>query len=224
MEHPNFIIPLYDFREVNPTFHGHLQHDAQEFLCALLVNIQDAIKHVNKVLKEKKNIQNMENLTGFKKPARKTRFKGTSERKSHLTNTKQIDDDKEESEMFDFIGEMFQGRLLIQTRCLTCEGTKKRYEDFQDVSVPVEKENPAIDPEKLHHFSPAPKSEKIANKPTLSRAISQFAAVESLYGDNKYFCESCCTHNEAQITTYFDVLPEVFTVHFKRFKASSYSG
>ncbi|EDO34729.1 predicted protein, partial [Nematostella vectensis] len=94
------------------------------------------------------------------------------------------------------VEEMFQGRLVHETKCLTCENAKQRFEDFQDVSVP---------------------------KHTLEWAISQFATVEVLKDNNKYFCENCCTYTEARLSTFFDLLPQVLTLHLKRF-TSVYSG
>lgn len=36
---------------------------------------------------------------------------------------------------------LFQGQLVLQTRCLECECYTERREDFQDISVPVQEEN-----------------------------------------------------------------------------------
>ncbi len=41
---------------------------------------------------------------------------------------------------------MFQGQLVLRTRCLECECFTERREDFQDISVPVqEKDNGSSD-------------------------------------------------------------------------------
>lgn len=41
---------------------------------------------------------------------------------------------------------MFQGQLVLRTRCLECECFTERREDFQDISVPVqEKDNSSSD-------------------------------------------------------------------------------
>lgn len=38
---------------------------------------------------------------------------------------------------------MFQGQLVLKTRCLECESFTERREDFQDISVPVLDEQPS---------------------------------------------------------------------------------
>lgn len=111
---------------------------------------------------------------------------------------------------------LFQGRLVLRTRCLECENITERKEKFQDISVPVFDEQPST----LENFSeispdPQPKLK------TLKWAIGQFASVERLVGENKYFCEQCCRYTEAERTVLFDKTPEIFTIHLKRFSANS---
>lgn len=42
--------------------------------------------------------------------------------------------------VFDLVERLFQGQLVLRTRCLECESFTERREDFQDISVPVQKE------------------------------------------------------------------------------------
>lgn len=37
----------------------------------------------------------------------------------------------------DLMESLFQGQLVLRTRCLECESFTERREDFQDISVPV---------------------------------------------------------------------------------------
>ena len=41
------------------------------------------------------------------------------------------------SEAVDLMEHLFQGQLVLRTRCLECESFTERREDFQDISVPV---------------------------------------------------------------------------------------
>lgn len=65
--------------------------------------------------------------------------------------------------------------------------------------------------------SPDPKPEL----KTLTWAIGQFASVERIVGEDKYFCETCRHYTEAERSLLFDKTPEVITIHLKRFSANS---
>uniref|UniRef100_A0ACB8F3X3 Uncharacterized protein n=1 Tax=Sphaerodactylus townsendi TaxID=933632 RepID=A0ACB8F3X3_9SAUR len=41
---------------------------------------------------------------------------------------------------FNLVEKLFQGQLVLRTRCLECERFTERREDFQDISVPVQKD------------------------------------------------------------------------------------
>uniref|UniRef100_A0A8C9UBB6 Ubiquitin carboxyl-terminal hydrolase n=1 Tax=Scleropages formosus TaxID=113540 RepID=A0A8C9UBB6_SCLFO len=110
---------------------------------------------------------------------------------------------------------MFQGQLVLRTRCLECECYTERREDFQDISVPVQEiESCWVEPDL--EVSPDPKQES----KTLKWAISQFASVERIVGEDKYFCETCHHYTEAERSLLFDKTPEVVTIHLKCFAAS----
>lgn len=110
---------------------------------------------------------------------------------------------------------LFQGRLVLRTRCLECESFTERREDFQDISVPVLDDQPSS-PDDLSEVSPDPKPEL----KTLTWAIAQFASVERIVGEDKYFCETCHHYTEAERSLLFDKTPEVITIHLKRFSAN----
>lgn len=119
-------------------------------------------------------------------------------------------------EGLDLMEHLFQGRLVLRTRCLECESFTERREDFQDISVPVLDDEPSS-PDDLSEVSPDPKPEL----KTLKWAIAQFASVERIVGEDKYFCETCHHYTEAERSLLFDKTPEVITIHLKRFSANS---
>ena len=43
----------------------------------------------------------------------------------------------------DVLERLFQGKLVLRTRCLECESYTERREDFQDISVPVQEDQPS---------------------------------------------------------------------------------
>ncbi|XP_073400739.1 ubiquitin carboxyl-terminal hydrolase 1 isoform X2 [Dendrobates tinctorius] len=124
----------------------------------------------------------------------------------------------EESEMseFELVERLFQGQLVLRTRCLECECYTERREDFQDISVPVQ-ESDTPKPEESSDISPDPRQEI----KTLKWAISQFASVERIVGEDKYFCETCRHYTEAERSLLFDKIPEIVTIHLKCFAAIS---
>uniref|UniRef100_A0A8D0HL84 Ubiquitin carboxyl-terminal hydrolase n=1 Tax=Sphenodon punctatus TaxID=8508 RepID=A0A8D0HL84_SPHPU len=124
--------------------------------------------------------------------------------------------------VFEMVEKLFQGQLVLRTRCLECESFTERREDFQDISVPVQKDDLSTAEENserevtMEKVSPEPKSEV----KTLKWAISQFASVERIVGEDKYFCENCRHYTEAERSLLFDKMPEVITIHLKCFAAS----
>ncbi|AWP10656.1 putative ubiquitin carboxyl-terminal hydrolase 1 [Scophthalmus maximus] len=122
----------------------------------------------------------------------------------------------EHQEGLDLLERLFQGQLVLRTRCLECESFTERREDFHDISVPVLDDQPSS-PDDLSEVSPDPKPELR----TLKWAIAQFASVERIVGVDKYFCETCHHYTEAERSLLFDKTPEVITIHLKRFSTNS---
>ncbi|XP_030061426.1 ubiquitin carboxyl-terminal hydrolase 1 isoform X2 [Microcaecilia unicolor] len=116
---------------------------------------------------------------------------------------------------FELVESLFQGQLVLRTRCLECESFTERREDFQDISVPVQ-EDELFKQAEGSEISPEPKTET----KTLKWAISQFASVERIVGEDKYFCENCHHYTEAERSLLFDKMPEVITIHLKCFAAN----
>ncbi|XP_071606076.1 ubiquitin carboxyl-terminal hydrolase 1 [Heliangelus exortis] len=136
---------------------------------------------------------------------------------SHSEKGTEKEPKKEGTELavFELVEKLFQGQLVLRTRCLECECFTERREDFQDISVPVQ-EDELSKTEESSEISPEPKTEM----KTLKWAISQFASVERIVGEDKYFCENCHHYAEAERSLLFDKMPEVITIHLKCFAAS----
>ncbi|XP_048055907.1 ubiquitin carboxyl-terminal hydrolase 1 [Megalobrama amblycephala] len=140
--------------------------------------------------------------------------KEASENESRTQEVKQSLGKNEERSGLDVLKWMFQGQLVLRTRCLECECFTERREDFQDISVPVQEDETTSD--SSSEISPDPKPEL----KTLKWAISQFASVERIVGEDKYFCETCHHYTEAERSLLFDKTPEVITIHLKCFAAN----
>uniref|UniRef100_A0AC35TH51 USP domain-containing protein n=1 Tax=Rhabditophanes sp. KR3021 TaxID=114890 RepID=A0AC35TH51_9BILA len=93
-----------------------------------------------------------------------------------------------------WIQEIFQGTLTNETRCLNCETTSSKDEDFLDLSVDVE---PNV---------------------SINHCLRVFSKTETLCGDQKYYCDICCSKQEAQKRMRIKKLPRMLALHLKRFK------
>ena len=56
---------------------------------------------------------------------------------------------------------------------------------------------------------------------SLPKLMKSFSEVERLKGDNKYFCDNCNQLTEAERSLHYNVLPDVLSVHLKRFSTVS---
>ncbi|ESO85682.1 hypothetical protein LOTGIDRAFT_155173 [Lottia gigantea] len=113
---------------------------------------------------------------------------------------------------YDFVERLFQGTMMLRTKCIECEFSRERKEDFQDVSVPLRREKEEVESDE--------EVEGEVDDSCLSKLMSAFSEVERLKEDNKYFCENCFRYVEAERSLHYEVLPDVLTLHLKRFSAS----
>lgn len=104
---------------------------------------------------------------------------------------------------------LFQGTLTSETKCMTCESKTTKDEKFFDLSVDVE-ENSSI-----------------------LNCLKNFSIVERLNGNNKFYCDACCTYQEGEkrfVLFTFNIhclkferlkikkAPNILIIHLKRFK------
>lgn len=141
--------------------------------------------------------------------------KTTPESEKTLQNQPEPKTKGADSQGLDMLKQLFQGQLVLRTRCLECECYTERREDFQDISVPVQEDETSCS-EPSSQISPDPKPDQ----KTLRWAISQFASVERIVGQDKYFCETCHHYTEAERSLLFDKTPDIITIHLKCFSAS----
>ncbi|PKA51498.1 Ubiquitin carboxyl-terminal hydrolase 3 [Apostasia shenzhenica] len=88
----------------------------------------------------------------------------------------------------------FQGILTNETRCLRCETVTARDEIFFDLSVDIEQNS------------------------SLTSCLKNFSSTETLNAEDKFFCDKCCSLQEAQKRMKIKKPPNVLVIHFKRFK------
>jgi ubiquitin carboxyl-terminal hydrolase 12/46 len=93
-----------------------------------------------------------------------------------------------------WIQEIFQGTLTNETRCLNCETLSSKDEDFLDLSVDVDQNT------------------------SITHCLQEFSSTETLCAEHKYFCDVCCSKQEAQKRMRIKKLPQILALHLKRFK------
>lgn len=93
-----------------------------------------------------------------------------------------------------WVHDIFQGTFTNETRCLNCETVSSKDEDFLDLSVDVDQNT------------------------SISHCLRGFSNTETLCSEHKYYCENCCSKQEAQKRMRVKKLPMILALHLKRFK------
>eukprot|EP00043_Microstomoeca_roanoka_P008465 m.81505 g.81505 ORF g.81505 m.81505 type:complete len:469 (-) comp14252_c1_seq3:171-1577(-) len=93
-----------------------------------------------------------------------------------------------------WVHDIFEGVLTSETRCLSCETVRTRDESFLDLSLDIDRDC------------------------SISSCLRSFSNTETLSADSKYFCETCCSKQEAEKRMRVKHQPKVLAIHLKRFK------
>ncbi|GAA0161550.1 cysteine protease [Lithospermum erythrorhizon] len=88
----------------------------------------------------------------------------------------------------------FQGILTNETRCLRCETVTARDETFFDLSLDIEQNS------------------------SITSCLKNFSSTETLNAEDKFFCDKCCSLQEAQKRMKIKKAPHILVIHLKRFK------
>lgn len=93
-----------------------------------------------------------------------------------------------------WVHENFQGILTNETRCLRCETVTARDETFLDLSLDIEQNS------------------------SITSCLKNFSSTETLNAEDKFFCDKCCSLQEAQKRMKIKKTPQILVIHLKRFK------
>lgn len=93
-----------------------------------------------------------------------------------------------------FVHDIFEGTLTNETKCLSCECITSKDESFLDLSIDVEQNS------------------------SLTNCLFNFSSIETLSRGDKFYCDKCCSLQEAQKRMKIKKLPTILVVHLKRFK------
>jgi ubiquitin C-terminal hydrolase len=93
-----------------------------------------------------------------------------------------------------FVHDIFEGQLSNEVRCLCCETVTRRVESFFDLSVDVEQNS------------------------SITACLRNFSSTELLQKQDKFYCDVCCSLQEAERRMRIRSLPHILSLHLKRFK------
>ncbi|KAF9155664.1 hypothetical protein DFQ26_009666 [Actinomortierella ambigua] len=93
-----------------------------------------------------------------------------------------------------WVQKLFEGQLTNEIKCLTCEKTTSRAESFMDLSIDIEQNS------------------------SVTSCLRQFSASEMLCHKDKFYCDECCGLQEAEKRMKIKQLPNILSLHLKRFK------
>lgn len=219
-------------RKENELFRGFMHQDAHEFLNYLLNVIAEILQKEQKEQKEPKEIQKKEdestnhhhengtaNSTGNGNGGGNGNGSGNGNSNggdnastSSSGSDPDVDSEKKKkkkkggnesqqqqksypnTEGGTLVHEIFEGTLTNETKCLCCESITSKDESFLDLSIDVEQNS------------------------SLTNCLFNFSSIETLSRGDKFFCDKCCSLQEAQKRMKIKKMPKILVVHLKRFK------
>jgi len=176
-------------RAENELFNNQMHQDAHEFLNYLLNEMAERLEKAQKA-REAADPK----AQSPPKTATSASGAGGNTGEAEGEEGEEGESAKVEYQCKTWIHSIFEGVLTNETRCLTCESVTSRDESFLDLSLEIEQDS------------------------SLSACMRNFSASESLRGDNKFFCDTCCSLQEAKKRMAIKRLPNVLALHLKRFK------
>lgn len=93
--------------------------------------------------------------------------------------------------------EIFQGTITNETKCFSCETITSKDETFLDLSIDIPPGQSAY---------------------SLTHSLNNFSKLEILSHQNKFYCNTCSSLQEAVKTIKLKNTPDVLIINFKRFK------
>ena len=187
-------------RAENEVFNNQMHQDAHEFLNYLLNEMAGILEKRNKIGVERNGTRSgtdgedgtanprMGDTAGIGYGNCGRRHSGSSAGSSGSSGGSESVNTKT------WIHSIFEGVLTNETRCLECDSVTSRDESFLDLSLEIEQNS------------------------SVSACMRSFSAIESLRGENKFYCDACCSLQEAHKRMRIKKLPNVLAIHLKRFK------
>lgn len=177
-------------REENELFSSYMHQDAHEFLNFILNNVVECLRREEAERIRRKRAA----LTRERVEGEGLDVNGKAPPNGLLSNSTYDKLSGDEISSKTFVHDLFEGQLSNEVRCLCCETVTRRVESFFDLSVDVEQNS------------------------SLTACLRSFSSTELLEKQDKFFCDACCSLQEAERRMRIKKLPRVLALHLKRFK------
>ncbi|XBI46675.1 hypothetical protein VPH35_110856 [Triticum aestivum] len=149
---------------------------------------QDAHEFLNFLLNEIVDILEKEFSTVKDSPESTSPGRAANGEVYHLAN------EVRREPLVTWVHKNFQGILTNETKCLMCETVTAKDETFLDLSIDIEQNS------------------------SLTSCLKSFFSTEILNAEDKFFCDNCCSLQEAQKRMKIKKAPQILVIHLKRFK------
>lgn len=177
-------------RKDNDVFDNYMQQDAHEFLNYLLNTIADLLIAENNMDHLANGYETTDNSAKNQSSSNNSKQQNNHNRNQNSSSCSSSNTNSNKT----WVHDIFQGTLTNETRCLNCESLSSKDEDFLDLSVDVDQNT------------------------SITQCLRVFSNTETLSSEHKYYCENCCSKQEAQKRMRIKKLPMILALHLKRFK------
>jgi len=191
-----------------PFFEGNQQQDAHELLVTLITHLQDVKLGPDLPKQEPNSASSSED----KKSKKKNQQNGSTSNLINTVDAPTLNEPERNGLLSDrtepvspppnFVKDNFVGIGVMRTKCLECESSTYKKEEFTNIDIPIQCDDD--EEESGYNFF-----------------INRILASETLRDVNKYWCSECSRLNEAQRTVSYEVLPSVLVLQLKRFTATA---
>lgn len=177
-------------RQENELFSGYMHQDAHEFLNFILNDVVECLRREEaEKIRRKRAL-----LSNNKTDSADIDMNGRPHENGIIGMNHYENPSRTEEASKTFVHELFEGQLSNEVRCLCCETVTRRVESFFDLSVDVEQNS------------------------SLTSCLRSFSSTELLEKQDKFFCDACCSLQEAERRMRIKNLPRILALHLKRFK------
>lgn len=177
-------------RQENELFSSYMHQDAHEFLNFILNDVVECLRREEAERLRRKRAA----LSRDKFDSNRTDINGKSRANGTIGMNHFDKSNGTDTATKTFVHELFEGQLSNEVRCLCCETVTRRVESFFDLSVDVEQNS------------------------SLTSCLRSFSSTELLEKQDKFFCDACCSLQEAERRMRIKQLPRILALHLKRFK------